>query len=102
MNGGAASSEIDRVRAELRRLAPELHARWGLRVTGIFGSLARGEQGPASDLDLLVELDRPLGLGFVDAADFLELQLGRRVDLLTRRSLRPHLWAEIAPDLVDA
>lgn len=49
----------------------------------LYGSFARGTPRPDSDVDLLVELSRPLGLEFVRLADYLEARLGRRVDLAT-------------------
>lgn len=94
--------ELDRIRSALRELSPELRARWGIRVVGIFGSLARGEASPESDIDLLVELEQPLGLDFVTAAEFLEERLGRRVDLAPRRALRPRLLRTIERELVGA
>lgn len=56
---------------------------FGVRRIGLFGSFAEGRPTEVSDVDLLVELDRPLGLRFVDLAEHLETLLSRRVDLLT-------------------
>jgi predicted nucleotidyltransferase len=55
----------------------------------VFGSFVYGEQTPDSDVDLLVETEDPGGFRFVEAADFAEGVLGRRVDFL-----RPHLLKE--------
>jgi predicted nucleotidyltransferase len=93
-------SNLREVRGALRELAPVLLIRWGVRVVGVFGSVARGGGGSASDVDLLVRLERPLGLTFVDLVDFLEGRLGRRVDLLSRDWVRPRLWREIEAEVV--
>ncbi len=54
----------------------ELH-RLGVRSLALFGSVARGEAGPRSDVDLLVEVTRPMGLfGLLRTQQFLEQQLG--------------------------
>jgi hypothetical protein len=58
--------------AELRRLQPQLKARYPVRGIGVFGSYARGEQTPDSDLDLLVDLGP--GLTLIDVGT-LELEL---------------------------
>ena len=63
--------------------APYLRDRFGVVRLALYGSFARGQGGPRSDVDLLVELSRPLGLQFVALAVYLEGRLGRRVDLAT-------------------
>jgi hypothetical protein len=88
------------VAARLRAIAGTLRQRWGIRVIGVFGSLARGDAGPDSDVDLLVEFERPLGLLVADAAAEIEAALGRRVDLVSEKWLRPRLRAAIAGEVV--
>ncbi len=66
----------------------------------VFGSVARGEARPGSDLDILVDVDPVIGLGFVTLAERLENELGRKVDLVSRRSLKSSLWKCIEPELV--
>ena len=76
----------------LRAHRDELRKRFGVKSLAVFGSVARGEAGPDSDVDILVEFegratfDRYMGLKF-----FLEDLLGRRVDLVTRKALKPRL-----------
>ena len=60
-----------------------LAAEFGVSKIGLFGSYARGHADETSDVDLLVEFERPIGLRFVELVDFLENLLGRKVDLLT-------------------
>ena len=67
----------------LARHKPELRGRFGVRELAIFGSYARGEATPVSDVDILVALERPLGWEIVDLRDYLEALLGLPVDLLT-------------------
>ena len=57
----------------------------------IFGSFARGEETPLSDIDILVVLDhsQPVGLKFFGMYEDLKQLLGRNVDLVTERSLAP-------------
>ncbi len=67
----------------LREALPELRERYGVKRLALYGSFAHGQPGPESDVDLLVELERPLGLAFVDLVYDLERRLGRKVELLT-------------------
>lgn len=74
----------------LRRLEvvlPELRARYGVRRLILFGSLARGEPDPDSDVDVVVDMDGSL-LDLVAVRDRLEEVLGRPVDVATPPSVR--------------
>ncbi len=62
----------------------------GVRSLAVFGSTARGEAEPTSDIDLLVELDPDAGVGlirFLGLQDRLSKLLGRQVDLISRDAL---------------
>ena len=94
----SASSVLDRVPGAvvaqalrtLREHRDRLAERFAVRSLALFGSVARGEAGADSDVDLLVEFSRPIGLLHVSAtALFLEEVLGRPVDLVLRRALLP-------------
>jgi len=67
----------------LRDSRDYLRAEYGVSRIGLFGSVARGEADESSDVDIIVEFGRPVGLQFVELADYLEDLLGRDVDLLT-------------------
>ena len=83
-----ASYKTNEVLQILRDNLPALRAQFGVTRLALFGSIARGEASVDSDVDLLVELERPLGFAFVDLATELEKQLGRPVDLATFNSFR--------------
>ena len=61
-----------------------------MKNIGLFGSYVRGEQSNQSDLDVLVELERPIGFfKFLGLEEYLECLLGLKVDLVTRKALKP-------------
>jgi len=67
------------------------------------GFAARGDIGPGSNVDLLIEFSRPAGLfHFMEVKDFLEEVLGYPVDLVTRDALKPQLREAILEEAVDA
>ncbi len=67
----------------LRQQLPTLNTKYGVKRLAIYGSFAKGTAHQKSDVDILVELTRPLGLEFVRLAFDLEEALGRKVDLAT-------------------
>ena len=88
------------VLSRLRQAYPDLKERFGIAHLGIFGSVARGEAGPTSDVDLLVDFAGPATLdAYMGLKYELESLLGVPVDLATRRSLKPSLRAIVERDL---
>lgn len=67
---------------------------------GIFGSYARGEGKKKSDIDIIIQPPRGMGLGFVGMKLELEEKLGKKVDLLTYKSISPYLKKYILNDEV--
>jgi predicted nucleotidyltransferase len=94
--------ELDRMEARLRELKPELERRFGVLRIGVFGSVARGEEDANSDVDVLVELEAPIGWELVDLQDRLEEVLERRVDLVTVGALREEMSATVMREVVFA
>ena len=79
---------------------------FGVKSLALFGSAARGEQTPQSDVDLLVEFDPRAGtiglLAFVRLQHRLEELLGMRVDLVTRKALKRQLRDRILKEAIYA
>lgn len=85
--------EIDRT---LAGKMPELRAQFGVRELGIFGSCVRNEQTESSDVDLLVSFERPVGfLTFLKLENYLTSLLGAKVDLVSRKALKPAIGRRI-------
>jgi len=90
------------LRDDLRLRRDALHqiaARHGASNLRLFGSVARGEERPDSDVDLLIDLAEDRGFGdYLALAEELETLLHRKVDLVLARSLSPHFWPYIEAD----
>jgi predicted nucleotidyltransferase len=77
--------------------------RAGVRSLALFGSVARGDSSPTSDVDLLVEFDLPVGLfQFFRVQRRLEVILGRRVDLVMKDAIKRQLRARVIAESVTA
>ncbi|MBF0288287.1 MAG: nucleotidyltransferase family protein [SAR324 cluster bacterium] len=65
-----------------------LSSEYGLKRIGLFGSYARGTQTEESDIDLVAEFEKPIGLKFMDFTEFLEQLLGKKTDVLTPEGIK--------------
>lgn len=72
----------------LREHYPYLASEYGVKRIGLFGSYAQDTPTEASDADVVVEFDRPIGFRFAEFAEHLERLLGVRVDVLTPAGIR--------------
>lgn len=80
---------------KIKPIAVTVLKAYGIKKAGIFGSYARGEQKKNSDLDILVQPVRNMGLKFVSLEMELSKKLGKKVDLLSYNGLSPYLKNKI-------
>lgn len=95
---------LNRQEVQVRIQAAEPRLRgWGVRRLAVFGSVARDEAGPESDIDLLVELEPESKTydNFLRISDLLEELLGRHVELITTEALSPHIGPHILAEAED-
>jgi predicted nucleotidyltransferase len=79
----------------------DLQTNYAVKTLALFGSVARDEAQPGSDVDLLVEFSRPVGLfHFFRLQDYLESQLSCKVDLGTPDSLKPRLREHVLREAI--
>ena len=92
----------DEILHRIRENKPDL-ARFHVRGLALFGSVARDEAKVTSDVDVLVDFTRPVGLfTFLRLKEHLEQLLGLPVDLVTRDALKPQLRSAILREAVPA
>ena len=85
----------------LKQHRAELEAQFGVRRLALFGSAARDQMRSDSDIDVLVELAAPVSYErYFALLERLERLLGRRVDLVTERGLKPRARRHVEQDLV--
>lgn len=89
--------------AILKSELPYLRDRYGVEKIALFGSFAKGKQRGKSDVDILVDVKKSIGLDFIELADRLEEKLGKKVDVATfdcfRRSSMKSRYKHIAEDI---
>jgi predicted nucleotidyltransferase len=85
----------------LKQKNAELTKEFGVKSLLLFGSVARNESTPTSDVDLLVEFSRPVGyFGLFALQDYLEKLLDCSVDLGTPDSLKPYIKERVMGELI--
>jgi len=84
----------------LRKFVVKYGGEYGITRMGIFGSVARGEHTLESDVDILVEFGRPIGIEFIDLSYLLEKELNRKVDVVSRKGIKEGYFKEIEKDIV--
>ena len=89
------------IAALLREEYPYLVAEYGVKRIGLFGSYARGVPSEASDVDIVVEFERPIGFRFIELTEYLERLLGKKVDVLTHAGIQGIRIARIAKDIEE-
>ena len=94
-------TDLDEIKKTRRQHSDILEEKYGIAVVSIFGSHVRGEEKQGSDIDLLVEILKPVSLlELVGAEIYLGDLLGLKVDLVPRRSLREELKESILKEAV--
>jgi uncharacterized protein len=90
----------DEILELLRREEPVLLDRFKVKTIGLFGSFVRNAPHRGSDIDLLVEFTEPVGMFlYIDLEDHLSDLLGRKVDLVMKSALKPHIGAQILSEV---
>jgi len=86
----------------LRENYAYLASEYGAKRIGLFGSYAKGLPTKDSNVDIIVEFDRPIGFRFVDFTEYLENLLGKKVDVLTPAGVQGIRIERIAKDIEES
>ena len=84
---------------KLRELKPLLFTEYSVKEIGIFGSYADETNTEESDIDILVEFDKPIGWKFFSLELYLENIFGKKVDLVTKNALKDQIKNQIMNQL---
>jgi len=95
--------DLTEIKEILQAQKPHLYQKYGVTEIGVFGSYVRGEQRPDSDIDILIELERPpkIGLmGLVGLELYLSELLDQKVDIAIRKNLRKRIGRRILSEVM--
>ncbi len=92
---------LDEIKEIIKRHKEELKEKYGVKEIGIFGSFVREEAREDSDIDILVEFEKPVGFfKFLELEEYLSHLIGRKVDLVSKKALKPHIGKYILKEVV--
>ena len=94
------AKDVDRIKRVLARHKDELREKFRVKDIGVFGSYVRGEQRKRSDVDILVEFEAPVGFfEFIALENHLSDLLGVKVDLVSKKALKPRIGERILKEV---
>ena len=93
--------DVETFKRALLQHKTELTEKFKVETLGVFGSYVRGEQKLSSDVDILVEFEEPVGLfEFMKLENYLSDLLGVKVDLVSKKALKPHIGEHILQEVI--
>lgn len=84
----------------MEQLKPELVQRFHVQTIGLFGSIVREDFSTNSDIDIIVDFDRPVGIEFIDLADYMEQRLQTKVGLVSKNGIKDKYYKAIKSEIV--
>jgi uncharacterized protein len=81
----------DDILARLKELKPTLYRDFAVKEIGLFGSFSDNSFNEESDIDIIVELERPIGWKYFSLEIYLESIFNRKIDLVTKNALKEQL-----------
>jgi len=92
--------QLSEIKQVLTQLKPELSRRFHVQSLGLFGSVVRDDFSPSSDIDIIVDFDRPVGIEFIDLAQYIEQRLQKKVDMVSRRGIKDKYFKTIEQEII--
>ena len=94
-------SYLDHYLETISQIKPLLQKKFSVNSIGLFGSVVRSDFSVEnSDIDIVVDFSKPIGIEFIDLGDYLEGLLNRKVDLLSRNGIKPEYFKAIESEIV--
>ena len=93
-------TELNTIKQILTQLKPELITKFHVSSIGLFGSVVRDDFSPSSDIDIIVDFSQPIGIEFVDLADFIERKLKKNIDLVSKNGVKQKYYRSFESEII--
>ena len=86
-----AVGKLSNIKDTLQKLKPELVSKYNVQDIGLFGSIVRDDFSVNSDIDIIVNFSQPIGIEFIDLANYIEKKLNQKVDLVSKKESKKNI-----------
>jgi len=93
-------TELNSIKKTLTQLKPELQQKYSVNTIGLFGSIVRKDFNEKSDVDIIVDFTRPIGIEFIDLANYIESKLSKKIDLVSRNGVKEKYIHQIESEII--
>ena len=93
-------TNLSSVKQMLLQLKPVLREKYFVNSIGLFGSIVRDDFTNKSDIDIIVEFSKPVGIEFIDLATYMEVKLKKKVDLVSRNGVKEKYFYQIKSEII--
>jgi len=93
-------TDLTSIKNSLKLLKPELANKFFVNSIGLFGSIVRDDFNESSDIDIIVDFSKPIGVEFIDLADLIETKLRKRIDLVSRNGVKEKYFHQIESEII--
>jgi predicted nucleotidyltransferase len=92
--------QLSDIKKIIEQLKPELDQKFNVNSIGLFGSIVRDDFTSDSDIDIIVDFSKPIGVEFIDLADFFEHRLHRKIDLVSKNGIKEKYYRAIEQEII--
>lgn len=93
-------TQLTQIKQILTQLKPELTQKYFVNSIGLFGSVVRDDFTDKSDIDIIVDFTKPIGIEFIDLADYIESKLRKKVDLVSKNGVKAKYFHQIESEII--
>ncbi len=93
-------SDLNSIKQILSQLKPELTDKYHVSSIGLFGSIVRDDFNSNSDIDIIVDFSKPIGIEFIDLAEFIERKLKKSIDLVSKNGVKQKYFRTFESEII--
>ena len=93
-------TDLNSIKQILTQLKPELTDKYHVSSIGLFGSIVRDDFNSNSDIDIIVDFSKPIGIEFIDLAEFIERKLKKSVDLVSINGVKQKYFRTFESEII--
>jgi len=93
-------TDLNTIKQILTQLKPELTKKYHVSSIGLFGSVVRDDFNSASDIDIIVDFSQPIGVEFIDLANYIEKKLKKSVDLVSKNGVKQKYYRTFESEII--